>query len=372
MSYGHQTSAGPLLGLVLVALSAAPVAAQHPTGQEPPPDAVTYPSLAFSGFADINFSAKDRPEGPSGFTEGQLVLHMVSALSPRVAFFGEISFTPRSDAGTGSPSAAGFNTEVERLIIRFDQSDLLKVSLGRYHTPINYWNTAFHHGQWLQTTITRPEMIRFGSQLLPVHFVGALAEGSTPASGWNLNYQLGVGNGRASVISRGGDAGDSNDHRAWLANAFIKPDDLFGLQAGGSVYGDRITLANGREFDETIVAAHAAWQREDPEFIAEVAAIRHDDDLTGAITWSNAWYVQAAYRLPQAGALWKPYFRFEHIGVADEDVAFAGVPELDQATLGVRYDLTLYAAVKGEYRTWTRGPDSVRNHGAFFQVAFTF
>ncbi len=96
------------------------------------------------------------------------------------------------------------------MILRFDQSDRLKVSFGRYHTPINYWNTAFHHGQWLQTTIARPEMIQFGGRLLPVHFVGALVEGSVPAQGWNLNYKAGLGNGRATAISRGGDAGDVN------------------------------------------------------------------------------------------------------------------------------------------------------------------
>ena len=48
-----------------------------------------------------------------------------------------------------TPPATGFNTEVERMSIRFDHSDKFKASFGRYHTPINYWNTAFHHGQWL-------------------------------------------------------------------------------------------------------------------------------------------------------------------------------------------------------------------------------
>jgi hypothetical protein len=288
-----------------------------------------------------------------------------------VTFFGEISFTARTDAGTGAPTAPGFNAEIERMAVRFDQSDRLKVSFGRYHTPINYWNTAFHHGQWLQTTITRPELIRFGGEFLPVHFVGGLVEGAVPARGLNLNYKVGVGNGRSHVMSRGGDAGDVNDAVAWLANAFIRPDGVYGLEVGTSVYGDTITHPSGREVSEQIIAAHAVWQREDPELIAEVANVRHRDELTGLVTWSHAYYVQAAYRLKQAD-LWKPYLRFEHIGVADDDVAFAAVPELDQVTLGVRYDLTLFAAVKGEYRTWTRGEGSVRNHGGFFQIAFTF
>src|SRR5207237_2759354 len=119
----------------------------------------------------------------SGFTEGQFILHLNSNLSSKVSFMGEISLTARTDAGTGSPPATGFNAEVERSIIRFEHNDYLKVSFGRYHTPINYWNTAFHHGQWLQTTVGRPEMVQFGGKFIPVHFIGALVEVAAPARG---------------------------------------------------------------------------------------------------------------------------------------------------------------------------------------------
>ena len=86
--------------------------------QEPPPEAREFPSLRIAGFGDVNFGRTRRPEGPRNFVEGQLALHMASQLSPRVTFFGEISFTPRADAGTGSPAASGFNVEVERMIVR--------------------------------------------------------------------------------------------------------------------------------------------------------------------------------------------------------------------------------------------------------------
>src|SRR5207244_10730903 len=144
----------------------------------------------------------------SGFNEGQLILHLSSALGARFSYFGELSFTARPDAGSGSPAAPGFNVEVERSIIRYDQSDKLKLSFGRYHTPINYWNTAYHHGSWLQTTAARPEMTQFGGGFIPVHFIGTLVEGSVPAGGLTLNYDLGLGNGRGQVIGRGGAAAD--------------------------------------------------------------------------------------------------------------------------------------------------------------------
>ena len=350
-------------------------AATAARGQDPeaaPESANQYPSLRVSGFADVNFSAQRRSEGARGFSEGQFVLHLASALSPRTNVFGELSFTPRADAGTGNPPATGFNTEVERLIIRFDRSDQLKVSFGRYHTPINWWNTAYHHGQWLQTTIGRPEMVQFGGRFIPVHFVGALVEGTLPASGWHIGYHGGVGNGRGSVISRAGDAGDNNNRPAWLLNLFTRPDRLFALQVGGSLYVDRVSVTARPEFNERIVAAHAVWEREDPEVIAEIAQVRHTQ-LGGSVATSNvAYYVQAAYRLPSSARLWKPYYRFEHIGIDAADPVFAGVPRLDGSTFGVRYDISAYAALKTEGRIRRRESGRPRANGWFAQVAFTF
>jgi hypothetical protein len=350
-------------------------AEDHQNGHDQPPAPTAgaeYPLFRLAGFADVDFSAQDKSEGARGFTEGQFVLHLASALSPRVNFFGELSFTPRADAGTGTPPAPGFNAEVERVIIRFDQSDKLKASFGRYHTPINWWNTAFHHGQWLQTTISRPEMVQFGGRFIPVHFVGALVEGSLPAGGWNVNYQGGVGNGRGSVISRAGDAGDNNGRPAWLLNVFSKPDQAFGLQVGGSAYFDRITIAGRPEYDERILSGHVVWLHEDPEFIAEIAHVRHEQ-VGGVLSESSlAYYAQAAYRLPAFDRLWKPYFRFEHIDIAEADPVFAGVLNLDGSTVGVRYDASTYAAIKVEARFRRRASDLPRTNGAFAQICFTF
>ncbi len=330
-----------------------------------------YPSLHIVGFGDFNFSATNETGSTSGFSEGQFVLHFASALSQKVSYFGELSFTARADAGTGSPSAPGFNPEVERAIIRFDQSDYFKVSLGRYHTPINWWNTAFHHGLWLQTTIGRPEMTRFGGQFIPVHFVGGLIEGTLPASGLNINYNLGLGNGRGSVISRSGDAGDNNNNRAWLINLFVKPDALFGLQAGGSVYRDKITLASGREFDEWIVAGHFVWQKEDPEVIAEVTNIIHADVVTSTSSSSLAYYIQIAYRLPWYENVLKPYIRYEFIDIDAADEVFKTVPGLKGIIAGVRYDISDFAALKVEYRN-IRRPGKETVDGLFLQTSFTF
>jgi hypothetical protein len=365
---------GSILTMLAVAV---PAFAQDPA-QTAPPDSHQmpggdgeYPKLRLAGFGDIDFARQEHTEGPRNFSLGQFVLHLTSQMSSRVTFLGEISFSARTDAGTGTPPAPGYNVEIERMIVRFDRSDRLRVSVGRYHTPINYWNTQFHHGQWLQTTISRPEMIQFGGKFLPVHFVGALVEGVVPAGGLNIGYTGGVGNGRGNIISRGGDAGDNNTDLSYLGGLTTKPDALFGLEAGVSFLADTIGATGGTKIPEQIVAAHVAYSKETPEFIAEFASVRHDIPGTGPL-WSHAYYLQGAYRFGFDNRKWKGYYRFEHIGIPPGDIAFATVPLLDGSTLGVRYDASAYAAIKVEYRNWTRGAGSVRNSGGFFQLSFTF
>ncbi len=331
----------------------------------------SYPSLKLSGFGDINYTASDQHGTHAGFNEGQFILHMSSALSSRVTYFGEISLTARTDAGSGSPAAGGFNVEVERTIIRYDQNDHLKISFGRYHTPVSYWNTQFHHGSWLQTTASRPEMIQFGGNFIPVHFVGALAEGTFSAGGLNLNYNAGLGNGRSSVLSRSGDWGDINNHKAWLGTVFIKPDRLFGLQVGGSIYRDKVDATGRPEMREWIESAHLVWNKERPEFIAEFFNINHRQPGSNVATNNQAAYAQFAYRLPMAEH-WKPYYRFEYIHVPKADLLFRGLNlALSESTVGVRYDISSFAAFKVEYRNQNR-PGLPNINVAWGQTSFTF
>ena len=321
-----------------------------------------YPSLQVRGFGDVNFSATDQKGVKSGFNLGQLDLHLASPLSRKVSYFGEISFTAQP---------TGYAVEVERSFIRYDYNDYFKISFGRFHTPIGYWNAAFHHGSWLQTTISRPEMVQFGGTFIPVHFVGFLAEGNIPSAGAGLGYSVGVGNGRGSTISRAGDAGDINDNRAWVANIYARPARLYGLQTGVSVYRDKITLSDGRSFREWISGAHLVWTKESPEFLAEFANVNHREVFTNAVSNSQAFYVQLGYRLPWFEKLVKPYYRFEYTHTPLSENVF-GNHDLVGSTLGLRYDITNYASFKGEYRNTKRKTGDPTINGLFLQTDFTF
>lgn len=331
-----------------------PQAAQHEMPE-------SYPLFHILGFTDFDYdSIQERKGSSSGFFEGQFVLHFTSRLSERFTYFAEVSTTARNDQ---------FRTEIERTILKYDHSDRLKLSVGRYHTPINYWNVAFHHGQFLQTTISRPEMVRFGGEFVPVHFVGGLLEGSVPANGLNLNYNFAVGNGRSSVLSRPGDAGDVNNSRAVTAGVFVKPDRFYGLRLGTAVYVDRITVG-AASYDERIIAAHAAWTHETPEVIGEYARVTHRRDGGGSDFGSNAYYIQLAYRLSPSALRLKPYVRYERIRIDRRDRIFSQIAPIKLLTTGVRYDVSDVVALKAEYRR-----DSMKRlyeDAIFAQVSFTF
>ena len=120
------------VGLAAILLAAAP-RLLHASPAAPPeaPEPASYPSLKIGGFSDFNFFANDsksRTEPTSGFQEGQFVLHFTSELAPRLSFFGEVTLSARSSE---------FRVEVERSILRYDLSDYLKLSAGRY--PVFRW-----------------------------------------------------------------------------------------------------------------------------------------------------------------------------------------------------------------------------------------
>ena len=303
----------------------------------------TQPEFQFLGFGDISYISRDTG-APDGFTIGQAVAHVTASLDDRLRVFGEFSMTAKDSE---------FKTSVERLIVRYDFSDRYKLSGGRYHSPIGYWNSAFHHGAWLQTTTSRPESTRFGSKIIPIHFVGVLLEGSMPRNRWGLSYKAGFGNGRHANVAQAGDAGDINGDRAWLLQLNAAPDRFFGLKTGVGFYTDTVTPNDRPEIDEKTYSVYAAWEKESPELIFEYLHSDHKLASDGSVGGSvDAYYAQFAYRLSGARNQWKPYTRYESTDVDDSD-PLLGDQGLDYtaAILGVRWDFNAYAAIKGEYRS---------------------
>lgn len=85
--------------------------------------------------------------------------------------------------------------EVERLQIGVATASAYKIWVGRFHTPISFWNTAFHHGAFMQTTIARPGISEYedGQGVMPMHTTGLLLEGSAAMANRQVFYDFALG-----------------------------------------------------------------------------------------------------------------------------------------------------------------------------------
>ena len=84
---------------------------------------------------------------------------------------------------------------MERLQIGWLPTASSTLWLGRFHNPLGYWNTEFHHGNYLTTTISRPGIVAFeehGGGVLPMHLSGLLLEAATDPS-FSYSVALGLG-----------------------------------------------------------------------------------------------------------------------------------------------------------------------------------
>jgi len=322
---------------------------------------MSQPQFNFLGFGDISYITRDADD-PGGFAVGQAVAQVSASLDDSLSIFGEFSLT----ANDSSQNAA-----IERMIVKYSFSDLFKLSAGRYHSPIGYWNSAFHHGAWLQTTVSRPQVYRFGSQIVPIHFAGALIEGTWAKNSLGLSYMAGFGNGRHENISQPGDAGDINGDNAWMVQLSARPAKLYGLNAGLGFYTDKISQDNEPEINEKTTSAYVVWAKESPEILLEYLYSTHDlvndSSVSGDV---NSWYAQFAYRLKGKHRNWKPYARYEYTKVDDSDPLLGDQGlNYEAGILGVRWDFNPHAALKGEYRN-EEYDDSGRENNFRVQVSF--
>jgi hypothetical protein len=91
------------------------------------------PELATYGFV---------PGSAGNFYTGDFTLLLTSRLTDKASVLSEIAF--------GEGDAQTFNVDLERVLFKYDYNDHLRMSFGRYHTGIGYYNTAYHSGSWLR------------------------------------------------------------------------------------------------------------------------------------------------------------------------------------------------------------------------------
>jgi hypothetical protein len=331
--------------------------------------------LRIRGFGDTTLHGDTQKGDNTTFTLGQLDLFVTSDISEKFKFLSEIVFEggPDNIYGVTRGEKNVFSVDVERYLLQYSHNDYLNIEAGRWHTAIGYYNTAYHHSTWFQTTTDRPFLFDFEDRggILPIHTVGVSASGAIPSGILGLHYVAEVGNGRASRFPISQEpvqnVVDEQTHKAFNLALFARPEAIRGLQVGFSAYRDSLAPANSPRIGETILAAHAVFVRPKFEWLNEALLIRHS--LLGSSQTYNTpgFYTQVS---KQFGS-YRPYFRYQYVNSSDTEPVFPDVRLRHGPSVGLRYDASESVALKLQYDyTALRGQSAIS--ALALQVGFTF
>jgi hypothetical protein len=331
--------------------------------------------LRIRGFGDTTLHGDTQKGDNTAFTLGQLDLFVTSDVSEKFKFLSEIVFEggPDNIYGITRGETNTFSVDVERYLIQYSHNDYFNIEAGRWHTAIGYYNTAYHHSTWFQTTTDRPFLFDFEDRggILPIHTVGVSASGLIPSGGLGLHYVAEVGNGRASrsplTEEPVQNVVDDQNHKAFNLALFARPEAIRGLQVGFSAYRDMLAPVNSPKIGETILAAHAVFIRSQFEWLNEALVVRHSVVGTSQVFNTPGFYSQVS---KQFGS-YRPYFRYQYVNASNTEPIFPDVHLRHGPSVGLRYDASESVALKLQYDyTALRGQAAIS--ALALQVGFTF
>ena len=335
------------------------------------------PEMKFRGFFDTRFVVANQnlavinnspgsmtpatQGGNDTFMLGIMDLFVTSQITDHFSYLAEIGFQ-------ADTSSNGIGVDLERTQLSYTPNDKFSMNIGRSHAMLGYYNTAFHHGTWFQTTIDRPRIFQFEDEggPLPIHNVGVEAMGTVPSGKLGVHWFAEVGNGKQTYALQVGPnpANVLGDHTGKSTNVglLLRPDKLTGFQAGFNWYqASLVPVSNllpgfglpgfpfpnvASYYHQNIFVAHAIYITPKFEFMAEEAEI--GDTPRGS---DKPLYLSGGYaQISRAFGVLRPYARYEWMNpnVRDPNDAWAGrwVGPLG----GARWDLNTFIAMKLEYQ----------------------
>lgn len=290
----------------------------------------------------------DNPTGHERKRDGELQLDLFYTADVRgLRLLGEIFGKANGDE----------ELEIERLQLSWKLGDDSRLWLGRFHNPIGLWNTEYHHGVFLQTSISRPGIVEFEDHggVIPTHLTGALLDGYDIRSGAVWRYEIAVGVGpelktdlRPLEIHAPGAGSHEPGVTARLSWQPADSQNTIALFAGGY----RIPGADPTPIDvrQRLAGASTHWQFGARTALFATAYVVDNELSTPSATIRDAFRngnVQIERTvIPQ----WTVYARAEGSRGADNDAYLdlfhAFVRE--RQVVGVRHELTKNQAVKLE------------------------
>ncbi len=295
----------------------------------------------------IYFDAQ--PESGPGFDDDLPFLDLfVTSESDRFRFMGELVL-----------SESRFDIDVaQRFLVGLRTGDGGTLWAGRFHSPLGYWNMAFHHGGYFKTSISRPSVVRFESEggPLPMHLVGLLYSGDSPAGDLGaVNWLVGGGygpefDGQLDEMDLFSPSRGEHDFSGVVRLGY-QPDIGTGTEFGLFLGGSRIpgNFAGIDRIDQLQAGVYANVEVGRTRLIAEYFHL--DNEITDRGGSSDgafgAAYVQGELSL---GSRFTAYGRLEDTFGGDGDPYLALFPALPQESRlgGLRVELGERAAMAFE------------------------
>jgi len=284
----------------------------------------------------------------------------------------------------GEYVASSEETELERLQFGWQANPDTMVWFGRFHVVSKYWTTEYHHGQFMQTSISRPglEAWEDDSGPMPSHMTGFFVEHE-------------VNRANRQVIELDLAAGVGPD----FEKDELKPWDLMGTKGGGLAIHGRVTLrpdslsenqvgivagrtnipvesgsspdlADLETIDQLTIGLFADWRWDRWRAIGSSIYYRNDLEYTDSDIRDefSVTYVQLEY---QASADWTIFGRTEFGASEDHSPFLRLLPAFvaHRHMLGVRWDFMDKQCLTLEFAdTSTQGDDF--EHDSFKELRF--
>ena len=314
-------------------------------------------SFELHGFGHVNFlQSTESKKDQASFSLGELVFYISEKVDDRTDIL--IEFVVEPQAGKGD-----FEIEIERLQLGYIVSNAFKLRAGRFHSVLGFWNTEYHHGVQLQTSIERPFFLKFEHDggIMPIHAVGLWGSGGYNTNTLNLNYDVILANGskvQDGIIDPNNYTDDTHNKAVSLRFA-AESNKVPGFKAGISGNYAPVKGFNGTTEDfrvkQEIMALDLTYFRNPIEFIGEYYIFNAENDMVSGENYSSGFfYTQVGYMIKESLI---PYARFENIAIDLNSPYFSAINKVNpilndsrRVIAGVRYNLSHVNCIRAEVR----------------------
>lgn len=254
------------------------------------------------GYGQVDFTTSNKKGSISGFDQKRM--NVIGEFFPdeKLRILTDVEYEGGIDMTANDPTARG-TIKLTRGWVEYTVMPELKIRAGKMLTHFGLYNLT-HDASASYFPIDPPiiyNVIKLfkdlpAQRLYSKYQLGVEAFGTVDlnSSGSQLEYSLGIGNGRGSL----NDGTDVNNNKSISARCIFRPSSLQGFQVGGSFYVDRNFTGLGGIENDLEYTSGLDVQYENSSFQLQVEGIVSNFKISENTSQSAAaGYIQLAYSL---------------------------------------------------------------------------